>query len=238
MLEIRDLEVRYGAIQALRGISVSSERGEVVTLIGANGAGKSTLLKTISGLQRAQRGSILYHDDGRELELRGMPPHQIVQCGISHVPEGRLIFSNLKVIENLKLGAYLRRDAKGIRKDLDWVFHLFPRLKERMDQTGGTLSGGEQQMLAIARALMSRPKLLLLDEPSLGIAPFLVRHIFEILGQINQSGVTIIVVEQNARMALRFATRAYVLEAGEVVLSGEARLLLDDPRVKSAYLGD
>jgi branched-chain amino acid transport system ATP-binding protein len=238
VLQIRDLDVRYGAIQALHGISLFVDLGEVVTLIGANGAGKSTLLKTISGLLRPQRGSAVFSWNGHAMELARMAPHEIVRAGISHVPEGRLIFSNLKVVENLRMGAYLRRDQKEIQADLDWVFHLFPRLKERMRQTAGTLSGGEQQMLAIARALMSRPRLLLLDEPSLGIAPFLVRNIFETLKQINASGVTLILVEQNARMALKIAKRGYVLETGDIVLTGETRHLLDHPRVKEAYLGD
>lgn len=238
MLRIRDLHVRYGAVEALRGISLFVEGGEVVTLIGANGAGKSTLLRTISGLLRPESGSLVFSLDGREMELARMAPHEVVRVGISHVPEGRLVFPNLKVMENLKLGAYLRRNKREIQDDLDQVFHLFPRLKERLQQDAGTLSGGEQQMLAIGRGLMSRPKLLLLDEPSLGIAPFLVRHIFDALRRINESGVTIVLVEQNARMALKFAARAYVLETGEIVLTGEAQRLLNDPRIKSAYLGE
>jgi branched-chain amino acid transport system ATP-binding protein len=234
MLEIKNLAVSYGAIRALRGISLSVKTGSIVTLIGANGAGKTTALKTISGLLKAQSGEILY--EGRN--IANLPPHQIVKLGISHVPEGRMIFANLTVMENLQLGAYLQKDRQVIRRELEHVFNLFPRLKEREKQIAGTLSGGEQQMLAIARALMSKPKLLLLDEPSLGLAPLLVKTIFEKIVEINrQQGITILLVEQNANLALEISSHGCVLEAGRVVLQDDSAALRQNPRVKSAYLG-
>ena len=234
MLEIKNLEVSYGAITALHGISLSVPAGSIVTLIGANGAGKTTTLKAISGLLKPKSGEILY--EGRN--LASQPPHQIVKLGLSHVPEGRMIFANLTVLENLQLGAYLQKDRQIIRRELENAFHLFPRLKEREQQVAGTLSGGEQQMLAIGRALMSKPKLLLLDEPSLGLAPLLVKSIFEKIVEINrQSGLTILLVEQNANLALDISHSGYVLETGKIVLSGNSASLRQNPQVKSAYLG-
>lgn len=233
MLEIKELQVAYGQIKALKGISLSVPDGSIVTLIGANGAGKTTLLRTISGLLRAKSGQILWNGQ----DLCHCPPHEIVHRGIAQSPEGRMIFANLSVKENLRMGAYLRRDG-DIEKDLDYCFNIFPRLKERLWQQGGTLSGGEQQMLAIARALMSKPKMLLLDEPSLGIAPILVRTIFEKIVEINRTlGVTMLLVEQNANLALGIATSAYVLETGKIVLSGPAKELAQNAEVKKAYLG-
>ncbi|MBI1871529.1 MAG: ABC transporter ATP-binding protein [Chlamydiae bacterium] len=229
MLKIQNLEVSYGAIKALQGVSLEVKEGEIVTLIGANGAGKSTLLRAISRLMDVVSGSILYAREGKELDLNRLKSHQIVQLGISHVPEGRQIFPNLSVKENLDLGAYLRKDAQGIEEDSEKIFKLFPRLKERLRQNAGTLSGGEQQMLAIARALMTCPKLLLMDEPSLGLAPLLVKSIFEAIQTINQEGMTILLVEQNAHMALKLAHRAYVLETGKIALQGQAH----DLRVKN-----
>ncbi len=234
MLEIRDLKVGYGAISALHGISLRVEKGAIVTLIGSNGAGKSTTLRAISGLVKPQSGEILY--DGRS--IGGMPAHRIVELGLSHVPEGRMIFANLSVRENLDMGAYLRRDKPGIASDLDYVFGLFPRLKEREQQVAGTMSGGEQQMLAIGRALMSRPKFLMLDEPSLGLAPLLVKAIFEKIVEINRErGLTILLVEQNANLALEIASYGYVLETGNILLADEAVKLRADPKVRDAYLG-
>jgi branched-chain amino acid transport system ATP-binding protein len=233
MLEVSNLEVRYGAIRALRDVSLHVDAGEVVTLIGANGAGKSTLLRTISGLVRPSNGSIRF--EGRD--ITHAPPDRIVQMGIGHAPEGRGVFANLTVRENLLLGAYTRRDADGIRRDMDRVTSLFPRLAERMNQLAGTLSGGEQQMLAIGRALMGRPRLLMLDEPSLGLAPLLVQEIFRTLKEINEAGTTILLVEQNAHMALHIANRGYVLQTGEVVLQDTAQALLQNELVREAYLG-
>lgn len=235
MLEVRDIHTYYGHVHALKGISLSVSKGEIVALIGANGAGKSTALRAISGLLRLRQGDILI--DGKS--VRGVSAHRIVFMGVSHAPEGRKIFSALTVGENLSMGAYtLGGDKVRIEAHRERVFKLFPRLKERRSQLAGTLSGGEQQMLAIGRALMSDPKLLLLDEPSLGLAPLLVRAIFETIEEINQSGVTILLVEQNARAALRLAHQAYVLETGSIVLSGPARQLLADQRVRKAYLGE
>ncbi len=234
LLEVRGLKVRYGVIEALHGVDLAVARGEIVTVIGANGAGKTTLLKTISGLVPATEGAIVY--DGA-CELTSLKPHQVVARGISHVPEGRRIFQNLTVRENLSLGAYLRRDHQAIERQLGEIFSLFPRLKERLAQNAGTLSGGEQQMLAMARALMAAPTLLLLDEPSLGLAPKLVRSIFEIIRVIRSRGTTLLLVEQNARMALEAADRAYVLETGSVALAGAAKDLADDERVQRVYLG-
>lgn len=233
ILEIEEINVYYGAIHALKGLSFSVAQGEIVTLIGANGAGKSTTLKTISGLLRPRSGSIRFAGE----DLTRVPAHRIVGLGISQVPEGRRVFANLTVMENLELGAYCRTDAAGIREDLERVFSLFPRLAERRRQVAGSLSGGEQQMLAMARGLMSRPRLMLMDEPSMGLAPLLVQEIFRIIGEINAAGTTILLVEQNAHMALSIAHRAYVLETGRIVLSGPARELAQDPKVKEAYLG-
>jgi branched-chain amino acid transport system ATP-binding protein len=236
LLTISGLKVRYGVIEALHGIDVEVHPGEIVTVIGANGAGKTTLLKAISGLVPAA-GSILYAREERQLDLARLKPHEIVAAGVGHVPEGRRIFQNLTVRENLRLGAYLRSDHKKLQEDLRGVFTLFPRLEERFSQNAGTLSGGEQQMLAIARALMARPQLLLLDEPSLGLAPKLVRSIFETIRDINRQGTTLLLVEQNAHMALEVAHRAYVLETGNIALAGPAHELTRDERVRRAYLG-
>ncbi|WP_073342627.1 ABC transporter ATP-binding protein [Caldanaerobius fijiensis] len=233
MLELKDLHVYYGAIHALQGISLKVEEGEIVTLIGANGAGKSTTLNTISGLNRVQNGSIIFNGK----DITRMSPPDIVKLGICQVPEGRRIFPNMTVLENLELGAYLRSDKEGIKKDLEDVYRRFPRLLERKGQLAGTLSGGEQQMLAIGRALMSRPRLLLMDEPSMGLAPIIVKDIFNIIKEINQSGTTILLVEQNARMALSIAHRGYVLETGRITLEGPAKELADNPQVQKAYLG-
>ncbi|HEX3889744.1 MAG TPA: ABC transporter ATP-binding protein [Verrucomicrobiae bacterium] len=234
MLEIKNLQVSYGAINALHGISLSVSAGKIVTLIGANGAGKTTTLKTISGLLKPKSGEIFY--EGKK--IAGLPPHQIVARGISHVPEGRMIFANLTVLENLQMGAYLVRDKKAVRRELESVFAMFPRLKEREQQVAGTLSGGEQQMLAIGRALMSRPKLLLLDEPSLGLAPLLVKTIFEKIVEINrEQGITILLVEQNANLALGISHSGHVLETGKIILQGDSAALRQNPQVKSAYLG-
>ena len=233
MLEIKDLHVSYGGIQALRGASLNVPDGKIVTLIGANGAGKSTLMRTISGLVKAQSGSILWNGQ----ELLGKPIDQIVSSGIAMSPEGRRVFADLTVLENLKIGAYLRKDKAETEKDLEWVYSLFPRLKERSWQSAGTLSGGEQQMLAVGRALMSKPKLLMLDEPSLGLAPIVVREIFDIIRTVNQQGITVLLNEQNANMALKVADYAYVLETGTLTLSGTGAELLTNEQVKAAYLG-
>ena len=234
MLEVKNLEVGYGAITALHKISLSVPAGKIVTLIGANGAGKTTTLKAISGLLRTRAGDIT----SQAKSIANLPPHEIVALGISHVPEGRMIFANLTVHENLQMGAYLQKDKQVVRRELENVFKLFPRLQEREKQVAGTLSGGEQQMLAIGRALMSRPKLLLLDEPSLGLAPLLVKTIFEKIVEINQQqGLTILLVEQNANLALEISHYGYVLETGKVVLEGPSAELRQNPKVKSAYLG-
>lgn len=233
LLEVNDLHVFYGAIHALQGISFNVNEGEIVTLIGANGAGKSTTLRTISGLLRARHGSIAFKGQN----INNMPAEQIVRLGISQVPEGRKIFAPLTVKENLEMGAYTRKDQGEIDKSLQRVFTSFPRLKERINQLGGTLSGGEQQMLATGRGLMSRPSLLLLDEPSMGLSPLLVEEIFRIIQEINSQGTSILLVEQNASMALSIAHRAYVLETGRIVLSGSGKEVLDNPQVKAAYLG-
>ena len=234
MLEVKDLHVSYGGIRALRGVNLEVPDGKIVTLIGANGAGKSTLLRTISGLVKAESGSITY--DGKE--LLGMPINKILELGIAQVPEGRRVFTNLSVLENLKIGAYLRKDKAEIQKDIEWVYELFPRLQERSWQMAGTLSGGEQQMLAVGRALMSRPKLMMMDEPSLGLAPLVVKGIFEIIREINRQGVTVLLIEQNANMALKTADLAYVLETGEITLHGTGAELLTNEAVKRAYLGE
>jgi branched-chain amino acid transport system ATP-binding protein len=233
MLEVQDIHVYYGAIHALKGISFYLEEGEIVALIGANGAGKSTSLNTISGLLRPQPGTIKFQDE----DISQTPPAKIVRKGIIHVPEGRKIFPKLTVWENLEIGAYSRDDRNEIEKDYEKVFDLFPRLRERKSQLGGTLSGGEQQMLAIGRGLMARPKLLLLDEPSMGLAPILVEQIFEIIQDINSQGTSILLVEQNAQMALSIADRGYVLETGKVAMTDAADRLLVDPKVIKAYLG-
>jgi branched-chain amino acid transport system ATP-binding protein len=233
LLEVKDLYVSYGAIRALHGVSFHVDRGEVVTLIGANGAGKSTTLRTISGLQPADSGSIIY--DG--VDITRTPASNIVQMGIVQVPEGRRIFAPLTVRENLEMGAFTRKDKHEIADSMEHVFQLFPRLKERIEQTGGTLSGGEQQMLAVARALMAKPKLLLMDEPSMGLAPILVEEIFDIIQEINREGVTVLLVEQNAHMALSIANRGYVLETGAIEIEGQAQALAENPRVREAYLG-
>jgi branched-chain amino acid transport system ATP-binding protein len=233
LLNVEDLAVSYGAIRALHGVSFHVDEGEVVTLIGANGAGKSTTLRTISGLIYPDDGRIMYGD----VDLVREGADSIVRLGVVHVPEGRRIFAPLTVRENLEMGAYTRTDKQGIEETMDWVFELLPRLKERAEQTGGTLSGGEQQMLAVARGLMAKPKLLLMDEPSMGLAPILVEEIFDTIRQINQEGVTILLVEQNAQMALSVAHRGYVLETGLVQLEGTATQLRENPQVREAYLG-
>lgn len=234
MLEIRNLQVSYGAITALHGVTLSVKPGSIVTLIGSNGAGKSTTLRAVSGLLQLQAGEILY--DGQNVV--GLKAHQIVQLGLSHVPEGRMVFANLTVHENLMMGAYLQRDKKIIQQSVESVFTTFPRLKERAQQIAGTLSGGEQQMLAIGRALMSRPKFLMMDEPSLGIAPLLVKTIFEKIVEINRTqGITILLVEQNANLALEISHYGYVLETGKIILSDDSTALRQNPQVRSAYLG-
>ncbi len=231
LLEVRDLCVSYGGIRAVKGISFDVPEGEVVTLIGANGAGKSSTLRSIAGLEKASGGSIQF--DGKELTQMGT--EQLVTEGITLVPEGRRVFPNLSVLENLKIGAYQRKDA--LEEDTEWLYGLFPRLKERSWQMAGTLSGGEQQMLAIGRALMSRPKLIMMDEPSLGLAPIVVQGVFDIIREINRQGVTILLVEQNANMALKAAHRAYVMETGQITLSGTGKELAENEQVKAAYLG-
>jgi branched-chain amino acid transport system ATP-binding protein len=233
LLEVDSLDVFYGAIHALKGLSLSVDEGEIVTLIGANGAGKSTTLKAISGLLRPRHGTIRFAGQ----EIGRVPADRVVAMGLSQAPEGRRVFQNMSVRENLELGAFTRRDAAGIKTDQEEVLALFPRLKERLSQQAGTLSGGEQQMLAMGRALMARPRLLLLDEPSLGLAPFLVKEIFRIIREINRRGATVLLVEQNANMALETAGRGYVLETGEVVLADTGQALLANPEVQRAYLG-
>ena len=234
MLEIRDLHVHYGAIAALHGISLDVPKGKIVTLIGANGAGKSTTLRTISGLLKAKSGAITF--DGEP--ITNLPPHKVVARGLAQSPEGRMIFSNLTVLENLRMGAYLRRDKQNFAADYDYIFSIFPRLRERLKQTAGTLSGGEQQMLAIGRALMSKPKCLMLDEPSLGIAPILIQTIFSKIVEINrQTGVTILLVEQNANLALEISDYGYVLETGRIVLHDQCAALRANAEVRAAYLG-
>ena len=233
MLTVNDINVFYGAIHAIKGVSLEVNEGEIVTLIGANGAGKSTILRTISGLLKPKTGSIQFVGQ----EIAGMPAHEIVKTGISQVPEGRRIFAEMSVLENLELGAFTRKDKDGIKADMELVFERFPRLKERIGQLAGTLSGGEQQMLAMGRALMSRPRLLLLDEPSMGLAPLLIKEIFTIIQDINKTGTTVLLVEQNANMALSIAHRAYVLETGRITLSGDAKELAASDELRKAYLG-
>ena len=233
-LEIKDLHVHYGKIEAIKGISVTVNEGEIVTLIGANGAGKTTMLKTISGLRPVSSGQIIFNGE----DISKMPAHKRADLGLSQAPEGRDIFVGMSVLENLEMGKYNRKNRKAeMKEDLDKVFHLFPRLEERISQVGGTLSGGEQQMLAIGRALMARPKVLLLDEPSMGLAPLMIANIFNIITEINKTGTTILLVEQNAQQALQRAHRAYVLEVGHVVKEAKASDLLNDPAVRAAYLG-
>lgn len=233
MLQVKNIDVYYGAIHALKNLSIEVEQGSIVTLIGANGAGKTTTLKTISGLLRPKSGSVIFKGN----DITKVPAEKIVGMGISQVPEGRRVFPSMTVLENLEMGAFLRKDKKGIESDLDNVFTRFPRLKERSKQLAGTLSGGEQQMLAIGRALMTRPELMLMDEPSMGLAPLLVKEIFEIIKDINSRGTTILLVEQNANMALSIANKAYVIETGEIVLQGSADQLMKSDDVKKAYLG-
>ena len=233
MLEIKDINVYYGAIHAIKGISLTVNKGEIVTLIGANGAGKSTTLRTISGLLKPKTGSIEFLGNS----IVAMPAHQIVKEGISQVPEGRRIFAEMTVVENLELGAFIRTDKEAVEEDMQMVFRRFPRLEERREQLAGTLSGGEQQMLAMGRALMSRPKLLLLDEPSMGLAPLLIKEIFSIIEDINQTGTTVLLVEQNENMALSLENRAYVLDTGRITLSGDAKELAASEEVRKAYLG-
>ena len=233
MLKVDNIDVYYGAIHAIKGISIEVPKGEIVTLVGSNGAGKSTTLRTISGLMKPKNGTILFEDKN----IVGVPAHKIVGMGLCQVPEGRHVFANMSVMENLELGAYLSNDQDGIARDLEDVFKKFPRLLERKDQISGTLSGGEQQMLAMGRALMSRPRLLLLDEPSMGLAPLLVKEIFNIIKEINESGTTVLLVEQNANMALSIADKAYVLETGRIALAGTAQELASSEAVRKAYLG-
>ncbi|HEY4347379.1 MAG TPA: ABC transporter ATP-binding protein [Gaiellaceae bacterium] len=234
MLEIREMHTFYGSIHAIKGISLEVRRGEIVTLLGANGAGKSTTLRSINGLQRPRQGSI--HFDGRDITT--LPPHEIVKHGIAHSPEGRRLFPRMSVTENLEMGAFQRNDRHGIREDMDKVYELFPRLHERRAQKAGTMSGGEQQMCAIGRALMARPTLLLLDEPSLGLAPIFVERIFDIVKTINEQGTSILLVEQNALMALDHASRGYVMETGKIVLSDSAEALKTNEEVRKTYLGE
>ena len=234
MLEIKDLKVSYGMIQAIKGISFEVNKGEVIALIGANGAGKTTILHTITGLLNADSGSVTY--EGKDITR--MPGHKIVSMGIAHVPEGRRVFANMTVLQNLKLGAYTRKDKAEIAETLEMVYTRFPRLKERKNQLAGTLSGGEQQMLAMGRALMSHPKIILMDEPSMGLSPLYVTEIFDIIRSVNESGTTVLLVEQNAKKALSIANRAYVLETGKIVLSGDAHELMNNDSVKKAYLGE
>ena len=233
MLKVRDLVVAYGGIEALKGISIDVPEGQIVTLIGANGAGKSTLLRTIMGLEKPRSGSVEYNEEN----LKGLNSQHIVTRGITLVPEGRRVFPNLTVLENLRIGAYLRKDEDGILKDIQRIYELFPRLEERNWQMAGTLSGGEQQMLALGRALMCRPKLIMMDEPSLGLAPLVIKEIFNIIRRINESGTTVLLVEQNANMALKGAHHAYVLETGRIKMEGSGRELLENEEIKEAYLG-
>lgn len=234
MLEVKDLEVHYGVIKAIKGISFEVKEGEVIALIGANGAGKTTVLHTISGLLTPSKGSVSF--EGKDITK--VPAYKIVSLGMAHVPEGRRVFAQLTVLENLKLGAYTRKDKNEMEETLNMVYERFPRLKERKNQVAGTLSGGEQQMLAMGRALMSHPKLILMDEPSMGLSPILVEEIFKIIRDISASGTTVLLVEQNAKKALAIADRAYVLETGNITLSGDAKKLMNDESVKKAYLGE
>ena len=234
MLEVKDLEVYYGMIQAIKGISFEVNKGEVIALIGANGAGKTTTLHTITGLLSPKKGSVMFE----RKDITKIPAHKIVSMGMAHVPEGRRVFADLSVYENLKLGAYTRKDKENLNKDLESIYERFPRLAERKNQSAGTLSGGEQQMLAMGRALMSKPSIILMDEPSMGLSPILVNEIFDIIESISKSGTTVLLVEQNAKKALSIANRAYVLETGKIVLSGDAHELMNNDSVKKAYLGE
>ena len=234
MLEIKDLEVYYGMIQAIKGISFEVNQGEVIALIGANGAGKTTTLQTITGMIPAKKGSVTFNG----VDITKIPGHKIVPMGMAHVPEGRRVFAQLTVLDNLKLGAYTRKDPKEIQESLEMVYKHFPRLEERKNQLAGTLSGGEQQMLAMGRALMSKPSIILMDEPSMGLSPIFVSEIFEIIKEISAEGTTVLLVEQNAKKALAIADRAYVLETGNIVLSGDAKELMNDESIKKAYLGE
>ena len=234
MLEVKDLEVYYGVIQAIKGISFHVDKGEVIALIGANGAGKTTTLHTVTGLISPKNGHVLF--EGKDITR--VPAHKIVSMGMAHVPEGRRVFAELSVYENLKMGAYTRKDKNEIEESLKNVYKRFPRLEERKNQMAGTLSGGEQQMLAMGRALMSRPKIILMDEPSMGLSPIMVNEIFDIIRSVSESGTTVLLVEQNAKKALSIADRAYVLETGKIVLEGKAKDLLEDDSIKKAYLGE
>lgn len=234
MLEVKDLEVYYGMIQAIKGISFEVNKGEVIALIGANGAGKTTTLHTITGLLSPKKGSVMF--EGKDITK--IPAHKIVSMGMAHVPEGRRVFADLSVYENLKLGAYTRKDKENLNKDLESIYERFPRLAERKNQSAGTLSGGEQQMLVMGRALMSKPSIILMDEPSMGLSPILVNEIFDIIESISKSGTTVLLVEQNAKKALSIADRAYVLETGKIVTSGKASELLENDSIKKAYLGE
>ena len=234
MLKIKGLQVNYGGIQAVKGVEMEVQQGELVTLIGANGAGKTTTMKAITGLKPYSAGDIEY--DGKS--IKGVPSHELLKRGLAMVPEGRGIFARMSIIENMQMGAYLRNDKEQIKKDVDRMFGFFPRLKERATQLAGTLSGGEQQMLAMARAILSKPKLLLLDEPSMGLSPIMVEKIFEVVRTISKEGITVLLVEQNARLALQAADRGYVMDSGTVTMSGDAKQMLDDPKVRAAYLGE
>ncbi|AOJ25598.1 MULTISPECIES: ABC transporter ATP-binding protein [Burkholderia] len=234
MLKIKGLQVNYGGIQAVKGVDMEVRQGELVTLIGANGAGKTTTMKAITGLKPYSAGDIEY--DGKS--IKGIPPHELLKRGLAMVPEGRGIFARMSIIENMQMGAYLRNDTEQIKKDVDRMFGFFPRLKERASQLAGTLSGGEQQMLAMSRAILSKPKLLLLDEPSMGLSPIMVEKIFEVVREISKEGITVLLVEQNARLALQAADRGYVMDSGTVTMEGDAKQMLDDPKVRAAYLGE
>ena len=234
MLEVKDIEVYYGMIQAIKGISFEVNEGEVIALIGANGAGKTTILHTITGLLSPKKGSVIFEGQ----DITKIPAHKIVYLGMAHVPEGRRVFAELSVYENLKMGAYTRKDKKEIEETLEMVYTRFPRLRERKNQLAGTLSGGEQQMLAMGRALMSHPKIIVMDEPSMGLSPILVNEIFDIIQEVSASGTTVLLVEQNAKKALSIADRAYVLETGKIVLEGDAKELMNDDSIKKAYLGE
>ena len=234
MLKIKGLQVNYGGIQAVKGVDLEVGQGELVTLIGANGAGKTTTMKAITGLKPYSGGDIEYMGQS----IKGVPTHELLKRGLAMVPEGRGIFARMSILENMQMGAYLRNDSDGIQKDTERMFGFFPRLKERASQYAGTLSGGEQQMLAMARALLSRPKLLLLDEPSMGLSPIMVEKIFEVVREISAEGLTVLLVEQNARLALQAANRGYVMDSGTVTMSGDAKVMLDDPKVRAAYLGE
>ncbi|WP_413194932.1 ABC transporter ATP-binding protein [Pararobbsia alpina] len=234
MLTISGLKVAYGGIQAVKGVDLEVREGELVTLIGANGAGKTTTMKAITGIKAISGGDIIY----RGQSIKGVPPHELLKRGLAMVPEGRGIFARMTILENMQMGAYLRNDNDAIQKDVERMFGFFPRLKERAAQLAGTLSGGEQQMLAMARAIISRPKLLLLDEPSMGLSPIMVEKIFEVVREISKEGLTVLLVEQNAKLALQAATRGYVMDSGLVTMSGDAKQMLDDPKVRAAYLGE